>query len=233
MTSSWGTLHDCCQTIAITVSPTERNRVIGELRQVIVAVADTLSPVQRVLLKNVIGRSVIPLLSPHHSATTGKELARFLGARIDSSDWHRAVLCFLEFCTTHSADTTQGGVAGSHTQCALEYIHSHFRNPHLRLADIADHVHVSTWYLERLIKRDTGSSALSHVHCLRLTAARDHLADSHYSVKEIAALVGYDSVRQLHRHFTHRFAISPSAFREAIADTESQHDKIRPHNSNN
>jgi AraC family transcriptional regulator len=97
----------------------------------------------------------------------------------------------------------------------LSAIHSRYHEPDLCLSHLARLANVSPWHLSRVIKETTGRGFIQHLHCHRIAAAHDLIAQSKLSVKEIAAAVGYKSVTQLDRHFRRAYGITPSARRMA------------------
>jgi len=78
-----------------------------------------------------------------------------------------------------------------HTQRVIDYIQSSYMKP-LTVAGIAEHVGLNRSYLTRKFKKDTGFSIQDYLHRTRYTKALYYL-DIGHSVKETAALCGYDN----------------------------------------
>ena len=79
----------------------------------------------------------------------------------------------------------------SQTQQVIDYIQSSYMKP-LTVASIADHIGLNRSYLTRKFKKDTGFPIQEYLHRIRYTKALYYL-DSGRSVKETAALCGYDN----------------------------------------
>jgi transcriptional regulator GlxA family with amidase domain len=93
------------------------------------------------------------------------------------------------------------------------WIAANYGDAHVSLATAAARVHVSKSALTRLLERHTGVSFSIYLHHVRVDKAQALLRSSVMSVKEIAAAVGYDSTRQLDRHFRRQCHMTPSQFR--------------------
>lgn len=109
----------------------------------------------------------------------------------------------------------------------LEAIERRFGDPCLRLRRLAADVALSDCRLTQLVKMATGRSFGSHLHARRVAEARELLASSSLSVKEIAARVGYSATTQLDRHFKRVMRTSPSMYR-AVARGHSQLQTTKP-----
>jgi AraC-like DNA-binding protein len=92
---------------------------------------------------------------------------------------------------------------------ALEYMRAHYRDRLLSLSDTAAAVGMSRWHLDRLLRLETGLCFVGHVRELRLNAAMTLLRESTRSVKEVAFLAGFGSVRSFNRQFRFRHLLSP------------------------
>ena len=105
-----------------------------------------------------------------------------------------------------------------HSNIAIRLIIRQRADATLNLGHIASAVGVTRFTLSRLLVRHSGCTFPTHLHgcrlldaCLRLSCA-DNL-----TVKEIAALVGYERTSDLDRHFQDWFRLSPSGFRAPLA----------------
>jgi transcriptional regulator GlxA family with amidase domain len=96
---------------------------------------------------------------------------------------------------------------------ALLMIDDSFRNSTLRMRDVALDVGVSTEHLCRLIKLHTGRSFRSHLTARRIQAAQMLLAQSTFSVKEIADRVGFGSTNRMDESFRKICGVNPKAYR--------------------
>ncbi len=97
---------------------------------------------------------------------------------------------------------------------ALEFLDAEFRNPALRLADVAQEIGLSASHFERLLMRETQSGFLHHLHRRRIEQASTLLDTTSLSIKAIAFEVGYKYTSQLDRHFKTIHDMRPSAWRQ-------------------
>ncbi|WP_020619845.1 response regulator transcription factor [Paenibacillus daejeonensis] len=94
------------------------------------------------------------------------------------------------------------------------YIRQHFRNPALKIQDIASEVHFSTAYLSALFKRETGKNVWDYVTEQRIEEARRLLTGTDKKRYEIAYEVGYESPEHFSRMFKRYAGLSPADFRK-------------------
>jgi AraC-like DNA-binding protein len=80
--------------------------------------------------------------------------------------------------------------------------------------DLALEFHLSTSYLQRLFKHQTGVSITEWLNEQKLQRAAHLLATSYMSVKEIAHTIGYEHASSFIRAFERRFAQAPARFRK-------------------
>jgi AraC-like DNA-binding protein len=95
---------------------------------------------------------------------------------------------------------------------AVGFVRANYADCRLRLETVARAVNISTWHLDHILKRHTGYAFRHHLRMARIEAAEGLLRTSHLTVKEIAALVGYNSTTQLERDFRRLHGCSPGAW---------------------
>lgn len=93
------------------------------------------------------------------------------------------------------------------------FIYSHFDNPELKLEDAAAAVGLSKYYLTRFLKDQTGLGFHDHLSRIRLSRAKQHLAESDRPVIDIAYLCGFRSLATFNRVFKEHTGTNPSAYR--------------------
>jgi AraC-like DNA-binding protein len=76
----------------------------------------------------------------------------------------------------------------------------------------ASHHHISYSYFRRMFKKYTGVSPLQYQLQLKTILAREMLATSGKSIKEISYDLGFESIHYFSRMFKEKVGISPSAF---------------------
>ena len=91
---------------------------------------------------------------------------------------------------------------------AQAYIEDHYQR-RIGLSLVARQLNVSSNYLSRLFRRETGSTLTAYVHRVRLEHARLLLAAGDRSISEIAYLVGYQTYRDFYRNFVKYERSSP------------------------
>jgi len=84
----------------------------------------------------------------------------------------------------------------------------------LTLQDIANHVGISPFQLERLVKQETGIPPRSYLERIRIDKATYLLKNSRYSNLEICYEAGFQSSSNFYKVFRHVKHCSPSEYRE-------------------
>ncbi len=94
------------------------------------------------------------------------------------------------------------------------YIRSNYRNPGLKLQDIASAVNYSTTYLSHLFKREYNTHIWDYVTEMRIEEAKMLLVSSDKKRYEIAYQVGYESPEHFSRMFKRYVNFSPAEYRK-------------------
>jgi len=94
------------------------------------------------------------------------------------------------------------------------YIREHYRNPALKIQDIASEVHFSTAYLGYLFKREMGKNIWEFVTELRIEEAKHLLMATDKKRYEVAYQVGYESPEHFSRMFKRYLGVSPAEYRK-------------------
>lgn len=87
------------------------------------------------------------------------------------------------------------------------------------LEQVASAMNVSSFYLSKLFKEETGENFISYVTSLRLEKAKALLGDDSLIIKEITAMVGYNDQNYFSKLFKQKFGSSPSEYRDSIIKT--------------
>lgn len=101
--------------------------------------------------------------------------------------------------------------SGSHVQKVENLISQTYMQP-LRVADIAEALHLDRRYLTRIFREQTGLSIQQHLIRVRLEAADRYLTLG-YTVQEAAALCGYEDSGNFSRLYKKYRGCSPKAKR--------------------
>lgn len=80
---------------------------------------------------------------------------------------------------------------------------------------LAEQVHFSQEYLLRIFKKKEGITILQYINHLKLSLAKQLLADSDLQVKEIAEQLGFTSQGYFGKFFRSKTGLTPNAYREA------------------
>lgn len=96
----------------------------------------------------------------------------------------------------------------------MSCIQKQFRNPALKIQDIAAELHFSSAYLRYLFKRETKRSIWDYVTELRIEEAKYLLATTDKKRYEIASEVGYESPEHFSRMFKRYTGVSPADYRK-------------------
>lgn len=76
---------------------------------------------------------------------------------------------------------------------ALTYMKEKYAG-NLSLKTVADEIYVSTWYLSKLLKKETGDNFINILNRIRVENAKKLLSDPQYKIYEIANIVGFTDV---------------------------------------
>lgn len=100
-------------------------------------------------------------------------------------------------------------------QIAIDFMNANL-NRRIRLGDLAAAANLSPSHFSYLFKDQTGLSPGEFLRRLRMEKARELLASSLLSIKEIMGIVGYNNKTHFSRHFRRSFGVVPSDYRKGI-----------------
>jgi YesN/AraC family two-component response regulator len=95
----------------------------------------------------------------------------------------------------------------------VKHINEHFREP-LSLKSLAEHFHISSFYLCRIYKEVTGFTVVEYVNQLRVQEAQKLLKTTRCSVTDITEKVGFESSTHFGRIFKSLCGMSPLQYRK-------------------
>ncbi len=107
---------------------------------------------------------------------------------------------------------------GDHTHttqatAAYDYIKEHY-NTNIALEDLAKHLHISTYYICKVLKKEFGKSFIELINEHRINKAKKLLMDPRCSVKEAAFYVGYNSQHYFAKIFKKYLGVTPTEYRK-------------------
>ncbi len=95
---------------------------------------------------------------------------------------------------------------------ALEYMKANFYRD-ISLKAVADEVYVSTWYLSKLLKKETGDNFINILNEMRVERAKKLLTDPKYKIYEIAGEVGFTDVPYFTKTFKKVTGFTPMEYK--------------------
>lgn len=95
------------------------------------------------------------------------------------------------------------------------YIIENISRPIL-VTDVAEHVNLSTEYLTRLFKKETGRSIKAFITEAKVSAAKDLLANPNIPVSIVALELGYDNFSHFTQMFKKYEQLTPSEYRKKL-----------------
>lgn len=139
--------------------------------------------------------------------------------------------------TSHTSHTSIGesslkAVAVAHTHAIFDHIALHFADPELSLSKVAQSLHISPRYLQRLLEA-SGTSFTAHITELRLQRAFTRLTEPSASdnrISDIAMLAGFSDISHFNRLFRSRFGATPSDVRAGLGDFDIEREEVSTSN---
>lgn len=120
------------------------------------------------------------------------------------------------------------GVSGDRfsrtTAKLISLVHSSYRMP-LSLTELAGTLGMSSKYIGRVFRRDTGLRFSDYLMAYRMRMARTLILTTREKISVIADMVGYSQPNNFYIHFRSYYGVSPSALREGEAAQEAPNEK--------
>lgn len=95
---------------------------------------------------------------------------------------------------------------------ALAYIKANYAS-NLNLKTVSDEIYVSTWYLSKLLKKETGDNFINILNQIRVENAKKLLHDPKYKIYEIASAVGFTDVPYFTKTFKKVTGFTPMDYK--------------------
>ena len=95
---------------------------------------------------------------------------------------------------------------------SIAYIKENYMRK-ISLASVAEHVGLSSGYLCRIFKDETGGSINTYINNLRMNKAGELLSDKNSYIKEVAVAVGFEDQLYFSRLFKRYSGLTPSEYR--------------------
>jgi transcriptional regulator GlxA family with amidase domain len=117
----------------------------------------------------------------------------------------------------HSNAIPEGAIRNARIRIAIAFLESNLHRK-ITSSELAEVANTSSSHLSRLFKSETGLSPGEYLRRLRMEKARQLLATSLLSVKEIMGAAGYNSKSHFVRHFKRSFRLTPSEYRKNVSN---------------
>jgi len=96
------------------------------------------------------------------------------------------------------------------------YIQDNIRRP-ISLKEISRHIGLSAGHLNSIFKHETGTTIHQVVINRKLGTACRYLRQTDRTIKDVAALIGYDSVNYFHLQFKKKYGMTPLQYRQTAS----------------
>jgi two-component system response regulator YesN len=91
----------------------------------------------------------------------------------------------------------------------------------LTLKDVSDYLYISTWYLSKLIKKETGSTFIYTLSEMRIDEAKKLLLQPQYKIYEVSTMIGLTDVTYFNKLFKSITGLRPTEYRNKILNDEN------------
>ncbi|MFF2091474.1 response regulator [Paenibacillus sp. NPDC058174] len=118
----------------------------------------------------------------------------------------------IELVLSLAKPVKEGESKNVHFAAALDYISRNY-NEDLKLADVAKAAYLSTGYLSRIFKNETGYSFKEWLNRIRINKAKELILNSDLKYYEIAELVGYKDYKYFSAYFSKLCGISAKEYK--------------------
>ena len=106
------------------------------------------------------------------------------------------------------------GDKSKYVMVAVDYISSHYGNPELSVAEIAENVGISEGHLSHIFKKETDYTVAAYLTRVRMSAAMKLLSDCRNKVYEVAEKAGYRDVAHFSSTFKKIVGVTPSEYQD-------------------
>ncbi|HEX3077027.1 MAG TPA: AraC family transcriptional regulator [Lachnospiraceae bacterium] len=97
----------------------------------------------------------------------------------------------------------------------MKYIHENIKE-RISLSELSEYTGYSSYYLSKLIRKETNMSLSENINLLRIKGGKQLLKNTQLSILEIAQLVGFRQQNHFSNIFKKVVGITPSQFRNSV-----------------
>ena len=124
-----------------------------------------------------------------------------------------------------SSYTQKYSVQNMYVLSALQYIEQNYADK-IEVGDIADQLHISSRYLNKLFQKHTNMTLLNYINVFRMNQAFLLMTDPQLTLTEIASRVGMNDSQHFSKLFKSVIGSSPSLFRKTLSNEEQRQEWI-------
>lgn len=117
-----------------------------------------------------------------------------------------------------------------HVRRAMNYIETHYSEK-ITLDILSDYTKISTFYLSKQIKKETGLSLLDNINRIRIEKSKGLLTDTNESILDIAQKVGFSYQNHFSAVFKKLTNFSPSEFRSTLGKANASKEDLYSKNN--
>ena len=130
------------------------------------------------------------------------------------------------------APALRGGLTARQLNHVRDYITANL-DKDVSLSELAGLANLSRFHFIRAFKKTTGIAPYQFVISSRVERAKELLAEPNSSIAAVARSVGFHSTLQLDRAFHRLLGMTPSSYRDQVADNRSKLRRQDPANASN
>jgi two-component system, response regulator YesN len=98
---------------------------------------------------------------------------------------------------------------------ALNYMKANYAN-NLNLNIVSKELYISTWYLSKLLKKETGSTFIDLLNEIRIEEAKKLLTNPKYKIYEVAEMIGFEDVPYFTKLFKRITGLKPTDYKNKL-----------------
>lgn len=120
-----------------------------------------------------------------------------------------------------SSYTQKYSAQNMYVMSALQYIEQNYADK-IEVGDIADQLHISSRYLNKLFQKHTNMTLLNYINVFRMNQAILLMTDPQLTLTEIASRVGMNDSQHFSKLFKSVIGSSPSLFWKTLSNEEQR-----------
>ena len=212
-------LLDRCQVLAGRFGEISSSALMSQINELVVQLPASLNRAEQITIGGVFGRFLVRLARVGGIDGRAEMTRAFLNladAGPTMESWRLQWLRTTECCAAalpSDIDKIEPQVVDIRVTRMLRLVQTRYVDSRLTMRQLAQTVNLCPSHAARMLKQQTGSGFLTHLHGCRILNARRLLVEGSLSIKEVAATVGYSHPSQFSRQFRLSCGKSPLAFR--------------------